>query len=172
MIRRPPRSTRTTHSFPTQRSSDLSKSRDVPTRRVKSRDRLARLRSHRLTGQRTGGAGRPHRRFRLPKTMAARTIGEQIHPEHSTHPEIGLRLPPLHDPPSFLIGMSTHSNVKRIDLPGRAVKTALYPPTFQSAADTQYQTMRSGMQPFRYPPSEAVRAASGDRKSTRLNSSH
>src|SRR3546814_20822759 len=70
-----------------------------------------------------------------------------------------LRLPPLHDPPSFLIGMSPHSNVKRIDLPGRAVKTALYPPPFQSAADTQYSTMRSGMQPFRYPPSEAVRAA-------------
>src|SRR3546814_6346743 len=93
--------------------------------------------------------------------MAARTIGEQIHPEHSTHPEIGRRLPPLHDPPSFLIGMSPHSNVKRIDLPGRAVKTALYPPPFQSAADTQYSTMRSGMQPFRYPPSEAVRAASG-----------
>src|SRR3546814_1212548 len=89
----------------------------------------------RLTGQRTGGAGRPHRRFRLPKTMAARTIGEQIHPEHSTHPEIGRRLPPLHDPPSFLIGMSPHSNVKRIDLPGRAVKTALYPPPFQSAAE-------------------------------------
>src|SRR3546814_20697834 len=92
--------------------------------------------------------------------MAARTIGEQIHPEHSTHPEIGRRLPPLHDPPSFLIGMSPHSNVKRIDLPGRAVKPALYPPPFQSAADTQYSTLRSSIHPFRYPPSDAVRAAS------------
>src|SRR3546814_7491536 len=114
MIRRPPRSTRTTHSFPTQRSSDLSKSRDVPTRRVKSRDRLARLRSHRLTGQRTGGAGRPHRRFRLPKTMAARTIGEQIHPEHSTHPELGRRLPPLHDPPSFLNGLRSEEHTSEV----------------------------------------------------------
>src|SRR3546814_3271111 len=74
--------------------------------------------------------------------MAARTIGEQIHPEHSTHPEIGRRLPPLHDPPSFHIGMSPHSNVKRINLPGRDRKRTRLNTSYSCASSMQTSAIK------------------------------
>src|SRR3546814_2160167 len=69
------------------------------------------------------------------------------------------KAPSTSHPPSFLVGMSPHSNIERVNLPGKAVKTAHRPishfsqPSARNTRRCEVICSRSW-----YPPSEAVRS--------------